>query len=221
MEEAEPLGTNLPRLDVYPITDDRFGWMHVQIAKAVINAGVEILQFREKKKGLRECITVATALRKLTRKKGVTFIVNDRVDLAQAVDADGVHLGQNDMPLHIARKILGEDKIIGISAETIEQAKKGAMKADYLGVGPIFPTSTKKGVGPALGLDSLKKISEAVNIPVVGIGGITLNNVREVIENGAEGIAVISAIAEKKNPYKVTVELLEKVRKAKRSRRRS
>lgn len=211
-----PSTRQFPSVDVYPITDAKFGWTHVELARYVIKAGVEILQFREKKKGIRTCIEIGRKLRRLTNEQDVRLIVNDRVDLAQAIHAEGVHIGQEDMPLQIAREILGKEKIIGVSVETKGQAIVAEENgADYLGVGPLFPTSTKEDAGPTIDLLTLREISRAVEIPIVGIGGIDASNVKKVIENGADGVAVISAIADKKNPQKATRKLLEIVRKAK------
>lgn len=209
-----PSVRQIPRVDVYPITDASFGWTHVELAKQILKAGVEIIQFREKKKGIRSCIEIGRKLRRLTHKRGVTLIVNDRVDLAQAIHADGVHIGQEDMPLPIAREILGDEEIIGVSAETKEQARVAEENgADYLGVGPLFSTSTKEDASAPISLQTLQEISKVVEIPIVGIGGIDASNARKVVKNGADGVAVISAIAKKEDPQKATRRLLETVRK--------
>lgn len=205
----------LPKLGVYPITTDTFDLSHIELAKRITKADIQVLQFREKRKNIRDCIQIGKTLRQLTKKRNVSLIVNDRVDIAQAIDADGVHLGQNDMPLSIARAILGKEKIIGASAETIGQAKEAEDIADYLGVGTVFPTTTKQNAGAPIGLQTLQRISRRVDIPVVGIGGITLQNVKEVIKHGADGVAVISTIAQSRNPFKTTQKLIEKVQLAK------
>ena len=183
--------------DLYIITDQRIshGKSHLEVAEAVLEGGATVLQFRDKEIGDSEAIEVCQKIHKLTRGKGIPFIVNDRVEVAKAVDADGVHLGQEDMSFSSARKILGKEKIIGISVETIEQALKAVEGgADYLGIGPIYPTATKPDAGKALGIARLKEIRESVNIPIVAIGGINENNLEEVLKAGADGVAVISAV---------------------------
>jgi len=183
--------------DLYIITDQRIshGKSHLEVAEAVLEGGVTVLQFRDKEMEYSEAIEVCQKIHKLTKKKGVPFIVNDRVEIVKAVDADGVHLGQEDMSFSSARKILGKEKIIGISVETVEQALKAVEGgADYLGIGPIYPTATKPDAGKALGIARLKEIRESVNIPIVAIGGINENNLEEVLRAGADGVAVISAV---------------------------
>jgi len=183
--------------DLYIITDQRIshGKSHLEVAEAVLEVGVTVLQFRDKEMEDSEAIEVCQKIHQLTKKKGVPFIVNDRVEIVKAVDADGVHLGQEDMSFSSARKILGKEKIIGISVETVEQALKAVEGgADYLGIGPIYPTATKPDAGKALGIARLKEIRESVNIPIVAIGGINENNLEEVLRAGADGVAVISAV---------------------------
>lgn len=183
--------------DLYIITDQRIshGKSHLEVAEAALAGGATVIQFRDKEMKDSEGIVVCREIYKLTKKKGVSFIVNDRVEVVKAVDADGVHLGQEDMSFSSARRILGKEKIIGISVETVEQALKAVEGgADYLGIGPIYPTTTKPDAGKALGIARLKEIRESVNIPIVAIGGINENNLEEVLRAGADGVAVISAI---------------------------
>ena len=183
--------------DLYIITDQRIshGKSHLEVAKAALAGGATVIQFRDKEMKDSEAIVACREIYKLTKKKGVSFIVNDRVEVAKAVDADGVHLGQEDMSFSSARKILGKEKIIGISVETVEQALKAVEGgADYLGVGPIYPTATKLDAGKVLGIARLKEIRESVNIPIVAIGGINENNLEEVLKAGVDGVAVISAV---------------------------
>jgi len=183
--------------DLYIITDQRIshGKSHLEVAEAALMGGVTVVQFRDKEMKDSEAVVACREIYKLTKKKGVSFIVNDRVEVAKAVDADGVHLGQEDMSFSSARKILGKEKIIGISVETVEQALKAVEGgADYLGIGPIYPTATKPNAGKALGIARLKEIRESVNIPIVAIGGINENNLEEVLRAGADGVAVISAV---------------------------
>lgn len=183
--------------ELYIITDQRIshGRSHLEVAEAAIAGGATIIQFRDKEMKDAETIEVCRKIHKLTNGKRIPFIINDRVEVAKAVDAEGVHLGQEDAPLSFARKVLGKDKIIGISVETVEEALKAAEEgADYLGVGPIYPTATKPDAGSALGIFRLKEIKDSVNIPVVAIGGINEDNLDEVLKAGADGVAVISAV---------------------------
>lgn len=183
--------------DLYIITDQRIshGKSHLEVAEAALAGGATVIQFRDKEMKDSEAVVACREIYKLTKKKGVSFIVNDRVEVAKAVDVDGVHLGQEDMSFSSARKILGKEKIIGISVETVEQALKAVEGgADYLGVGPIYPTATKPDAGKALGIARLKEIRESVNIPIVAIGGINENNLEEVLKAGVDGVAVISAV---------------------------
>jgi len=183
--------------DLYIITDQRIshGKSHLEIAEAALAGGATVIQFRDKEMKDSEAVVACREIYKLTKKKDVSFIVNDRVEIVKAVNADGVHLGQEDMSFSSARKILGKEKIIGISVETVEQALKAVEGgADYLGIGPIYPTATKPDAGKALGIARLKEIRESVNIPIVAIGGINENNLEEVLRAGADGVAVISAV---------------------------
>ena len=183
--------------DLYIITDQRIslGRSHLEIAKAALVGGATVIQFRDKEMQDAEAIEVCRKIHQLTQQEGVPFIVNDRVEVAKIVGAEGVHLGQEDMPCCLVRKILGREKIIGVSAKTIEQAQKAVEEgADYLGVGPIYPTTTKPGADKALGVGRLKEIRGSVNIPLVAIGGIKEDNLEEVLKAGADGVAVISAV---------------------------
>ncbi len=198
------------RFDVYFITSSEFGRSHEELAEMVLRAGVGVVQFREKGMSAKQMFEIAKRLRKLTEEYGATFIVNDRVDLALAVDADGVHVGQEDLPAEVVREIF--DGIVGVSAHTVEEAKKAERYADYLGVGPVFATKTKRDAKEPIGLEGLRRIVEAVSVPVVAIGGINRDNVLEVLKTGVSGVAVISAIAGAKNPEEEAKKLLEIVR---------
>lgn len=166
----------------------------VQTIEQAIQGGVTMVQVREKKLSTLEFFQVALTIKSITQKHGVPFIVNDRADIALAADADGLHIGQEDMPLVVARKLLGPNKIIGVSVATLEEAllaqKEGA---DYLGIGAIFPTMTKDDAD-SVSLAELKMIKDKVAIPVVAIGGIHENNIKKVVETGVDGAAVVSAI---------------------------
>lgn len=180
------------------------GYEHLtalQLAREAIAGGVTMIQLREKNAPLRQVLTQGAQLRELCRELGVPFFVNDRVDVAILLDADGVHVGQDDIPGMAARKLLGDDKIIGISAGTIEEAE-WAMEngADYLGVGPIYSTATKQDAGEAIGTALISAISQRWTVPVVGIGGINTENAAVIIEAGAHGVAVVSAITKQHKP---------------------
>lgn len=160
-----------------------------------ILGGVTIVQVREKDVSTREFYNVAKEVKEVTDYYKVPIIINDRLDIAQAIDASGVHLGQKDMHLNIAREILGKDKIIGISVGNVKEALEAQNNgADYLGIGTIFPTGNKKDVDAIIGIDGLSKIKDSISIPSVAIGGINKTNFKDVLKTGIEGISVISAI---------------------------
>lgn len=183
----------------YFITDRRLamkvGVSLLNSVKEAIEGGASVVQYREKELSTRGMIREALEISKLCRSFNTPFIVNDRIDVALAVGADGVHLGKEDTPYEIARKLLGEEKIIGISANSVEDAVMAEeMGADYIGLGPIFPTSTKKDAGSAIGVDVIRKVKKEVGIPIIAIGGINLHNIGDVVEAGADGVAAISAV---------------------------
>lgn len=165
-----------------------------------LKGGVTILQLREKEKTTREYISLAEKVHALTLRYNIPLIIDDRVDVALAIDAEGVHVGQSDMPVHIARGILGKEKIVGATAKTVEQATKAYENgADYLGVGAIYPTTTK--VKTVLtSVDTLKSIVKAVPIPVNAIGGLNVNNIDILKNTGMSGVCVVSAIMKSENP---------------------
>ena len=206
----------LRNIDLYVITDSHFKWNHLEIARYAIEGGVKLIQFREKELSTRKMVEIGEKLRKITEKRAL-LIVNDRIDVALAIGADGVHIGQDDMPLKIARNILG-NKIIGVSARNIQEAKKAEEEgADYLGVGSMFSTYTKGDI-KVIGLNMLKNIRKIVNIPIVAIGGINEKNVGEVIEAGADSAAVVSAIANSNEPAQTVRNLREKIIQIKKKR---
>ena len=184
------------RVGLYVVTADHRGRTHVGMAKAAVSGGAGTIQYREKKASSRAMLETASRLRAITAAAGALLIINDRIDIALAVNADGVHLGQDDMPCRAARELLGDGYIIGISAtnlsEAVEAAKDGA---DYIGLGPIYPTISKDDAAPAMGIEGLEKVVSAVSVPVVAIGGLTADNIGGVVAAGAAGIATISAIA--------------------------
>ncbi len=165
------------------------------VLRSAAAAGATLFQYRNKTASMKAAYAEAMALRKVARELDVTFIVNDRCDLALAVDADGVHLGQGDLPLHLARKVMGPDKLIGISTHHAEQVRAAtAGRPDYLGFGPIFKPASKLDHDPVVGVAALKAIRALTPLPIFAIGGITLDHVSEVMDAGANGIAVIAAI---------------------------
>jgi thiamine-phosphate pyrophosphorylase len=164
-----------------------------------ILGGATVVQLREKNLSTLEFYEIALKVKEITSKYNVSLIINDRIDIALACDADGIHIGQSDMPLDIARRIVGHNKIIGVSTRTIVEAKEAEDKgANYIGVGAIFPTGSKDDA-VTIGLEELRQIRDNVKIPIVAIGGINEENCRAVIANGADGIAVISAILGKED----------------------
>ncbi|WP_227934994.1 thiamine phosphate synthase [Alkalihalobacillus deserti] len=181
---------------LYAITGEEFhqGRDLIEVMEQAIRGGVDIIQLRDKSSSKREVLKKAKALRELTRKYGVTFIVNDHIDVALAVDADGIHIGQDDLPLAEARKIVG-DKIIGISTHKLEEALEAeAGGADYIGVGPIFHTNSKVDVVDPVTTAYVKQVADEITIPFVAIGGIKLHNVDQVLQAGATRICMISEI---------------------------
>lgn len=159
-----------------------------------LGAGIRWVQFREKEKSRMNIYEESLKIRNITRQYNAIFIVNDHTDIAFVVNAEGVHLGQDDLPIVEARKILGKNKIIGLSTHNIEQAINAEKDgADYIGFGPIFPTQTKNAGDPR-GIDMLREVKTRVNIPVVAIGGINHENVKSVLETGVDAVAVASAI---------------------------
>lgn len=187
-----------------------------EIVREGIRGGVTIVQLREKLACTREFLDQAFALRKITRESRIPLIINDRVDIALACDAEGVHLGQEDMPCALARRIVGNRMIIGVSVRTPDEAVEAqAAGADYLGAGPVYSTATKTDSQAPIGLPGLREIRRAASIPVVGIGGISAANAREVIRCGAEGIAVVSAIVSSRDPASAALELRSSIMEGK------
>ena len=188
---------------LYLVTDRSLsrGRSTLEIVRAGVAGGVTCVQLREKNCTTLEFIREALSVRDFLYGKRVPLIINDRLDVAMAVAADGVHLGQSDMPLKMAREIVGTDLLIGISAESLEDAIEAAEGgADYVGVSPIYDTPTKTDTAPALGLSGLQAIRRAVDIPLVGIGGLNVDNAASVIDSGADGVAVVSAIVSADDP---------------------
>ncbi|NPV52682.1 MAG: thiamine phosphate synthase [Firmicutes bacterium] len=205
--------------DLYVVTDRKLahGRSHEVVASAAVAGGARVIQLRDKEMTTRELIDTGLRLKEIVHRAGGILIINDRVDVALAIDADGVHLGQEDMPPRLGRKMLGREKVIGVSVSTVEEAISAEKDgADYLGASAIFATPTKIDAAP-IGIEGLRRICESVRIPVVAIGGMNKGNVEQVIRAGAAGIAVVSAVVSAPDVSAAALELLQEVRRVKAS----
>jgi thiamine-phosphate pyrophosphorylase len=185
-----------------------------EVVAAALDGGIDVVQVREKHASAREQLRIAREVRGPTREAGVPLVVNDRVDVARAADADGVHLGDDDLPVADARDQLGADAVVGRSVSTPEGAREAeAAGADYLGVGAVFHTASKDvdDDEQAIGLERVRAVAAATDLPFVGVGGITADNAADVVRAGADGVAVISAITGAEDPAAATRELSEAV----------
>ena len=194
----------------YAIIDTQFlaGRSHREMASALIGGGARVVQLRDKALSKSQLLAVAHELKKLCVEHDVLFIVNDHLELALAADADGLHLGQEDLPISIARRLLPIDKILGCSVTTVEEAATAQSEgADYIAAGAIYPTTTKEGV-TVIGLEGLRLIKKAVKLPLVAIGGITLDKVAEVISAGADSVAIIRAIHQAESPEETARQII-------------
>jgi thiamine-phosphate pyrophosphorylase len=181
---------------------------------AALSAGVRLFQYRNKSGTKRSVYEASLPLARIAREANALFLVNDHADIASAVDADGVHLGQDDLPIEQARKVLGKGKLIGISTHSPEQAREAERSgADYIGFGPIFQTSTKNA-GEAQGLQNLSLVKQSVSVPVIAIGGVNQANVGAAIDAGADGVAVISSVLSASDIKQAAEELLRIVRES-------
>lgn len=202
---------------LYLCTDRDLMWADTveDAVRQALLGGVTMVQLREKNCSAKEFFETAQRVKKITDQAGVPLIINDRVDIALAVDADGVHVGQSDIPAAEARRLLGPDKIVGVSARTVEQAKQAeADGADYLGVGAMFVTGTKQDA-KVTSKEELKRIRAAVAIPIVAIGGIKADNVEELKGTGIDGVAVVSAVIVAENIASAAEELAGRVKELK------
>jgi thiamine-phosphate pyrophosphorylase len=173
----------------------------LDLVRAAIQGGATVIQLREKTATTREMIELGIALHQITYDADVPLIVNDRLDVALAIGAEGLHVGVDDMPVAMARQLMGADRILGFSPETVQGAEQGERDgADYLGIGDVYGTPSKADAGQPIGLDGLARVVEAVSIPVVAIGGITADNAPETIRAGVQGVAVISAVIGARDP---------------------
>lgn len=199
---------------LYAITGEQFHPNRplVEVMEEAIRGGADFIQLRDKNSSKKEVYEKALQLRELTKKYDVPFVINDYVDVALAVDADGVHLGQDDLPLQVARKILGPNKIIGISTHRIEEAREAQQNgADYIGVGPIFPTKSKVDVVDPVTTKYIEEVVKEITIPFVAIGGIKLHNVDQVLRAGATRICAISEIVGSENVTQTCEQFIQKI----------
>lgn len=184
----------MPKL--YTITDCQMSnCTHEEIVQKLLAGGACLIQLRDKDASAKELLDGARKCLPLTRAAGATLIINDRVDVALTADADGVHLGQDDLQVEDAREILGEEKIIGVSTHSLEQFRAALeTSANYIAIGPVFPTKTKENPSPVVGLELIREAKKLADRPIVAIGGITVERATEVIAAGADSVAVISAL---------------------------
>lgn len=208
-KEEQRLNADKKSMLLYAVTDRT--WLgdkklEDEVEK-VLKAGATFIQLREKNSSFNEFLEIAKKIKAVTDKYKVPFVINDNIEVAKAVNADGVHIGQSDMEAKRARSILGDEKIIGISAGSVQEAVTAERNgADYIGVGAVFHTDTKKDATD-MTMDVLKNITASVHIPVVAIGGINKDNIMQLKGTGVDGVAVISAIFAKKDVYQATKEL--------------
>jgi len=202
-------------IDFYLVTDSGLSKKGtLSDVQEAVAAGCRIVQYREKNKSTKEMVAEASQIKSICGADAI-FLVNDRIDVALAVDADGVHIGQEDMPIDIARAILGADKIIGLTVHNISEAIEAERSgADYVGLSPIFDTATKSDAGTGIGTERIKDVKNAINIPVVAIGGINKQNCRSVIENGADSLVAISAVVCSDDVKRETQELIAVIKSA-------
>jgi thiamine-phosphate pyrophosphorylase len=178
---------------------------HAELARMAVRGGADTIQFRQKHGGIQNILIEARKVAQVCRDASIPLVVDDRVDVTQAIGATGVHLGQNDFPVDAARSILGSDALIGATATKTEQVVEAyEMGADYIGFGPVFPTTSKRNPKSVKGPEGVRDASDAVPIPLIAIGGITHDRVRIALEAGAHGVAVLSAICTAKNPERAT-----------------
>ncbi len=202
-------------LDLILITDRKVcGKKLTDIIEHAIEGGVGTVQLREKDLSTGDLYSLAKEIREITERKGANLIINDRVDIATAVDADGVHLGWQSLEIDIVRRMIGRDKIIGFSAHSLEEAERAESSgADYVSISPVFDTVNKDYFIKPLGVGEIGRVKEEVNIPVIALGGINESNVSSVIKNGADGIAVISAILLSDSPEQTAAGICREIKK--------
>lgn len=205
--------------DVYLVMDlEGYGnFSAIELAKEALDGGVRVLQIREKKLGDPEFLRLAAPIQQLCQERNAVFIINDRLTLAVEMKADGLHLGQDDLPEGNVRERIGEEMILGISASSVDEARKGMEHgADYLGVGSIYPTHSKSDAGDAVTPSLITDIRRLTDLPIVGIGGIQLGLAAPVIQAGGDAVAVISAVCHAESPKLAASALVQEVRENKR-----
>ncbi len=206
----------LELIDFYLVTDSSLSKKGtLSDVEDAVAAGCRIVQYREKSRSTKDMIFEAVQIKNLCGSKAI-FLVNDRVDVAMAVDADGVHIGQDDMPIATARALLGKDKIIGLTVHNVEEAQEAEKSgADYVGLSPIFDTTTKNDAGNGIGPESIRVVKDAISIPVVAIGGINKQNCKSVIKDGADSLVAISAVLCSEDVKKETQDFIDIIKNTK------
>ncbi|WP_406656806.1 thiamine phosphate synthase [Methanolobus sp. ZRKC2] len=209
-------GSLLEVIDFYLVTDSGLSKKGtLSDVENAVAAGCRIVQYREKSGSTKDMILEAAQIKTLCGNEAI-FLVNDRVDVALAVDADGVHIGQDDMSIDMARQLMGPDKIIGLSVSNVEEALDAERSgADYVGLGPIFDTATKKDAGDGIGPESIRFVKNSVNIPVVAIGGINKENCTSVVRGGADSLVAISAVVCSDDVKRETKSFIDTIRRVK------
>ncbi|AKB81115.1 Thiamin-phosphate pyrophosphorylase [Methanosarcina barkeri 3] len=209
----------LKEIDFYLVTDSGLSKKGtLSDVREAVESGCRIVQYREKDKSTKEMVEEASEIKRICSTRAI-LLVNDRIDVALAVDADGVHIGQDDMPVEIARKLLG-DKIIGLSVNDREEAVLAEkLGADYIGLGPIFDTATKKDAGDGIGPLKIREVKDAVKIPVVAIGGINKENCESIIQNGADSLVAISAVVCSDDVKRETEYFIDMIRRTKKHKK--
>ncbi len=200
----------LNNIDFYFVTDSGLSKNGtLSDVENAVKAGCKIVQYREKIKSTNEMIEEAEQIKRLCKNRAI-FLVNDRVDVALAVDADGVHIGQDDMPFRITRKLLGDEKIIGLTVHNVEESVEAEnIGADYIGLSPIFETATKEDAGRGCGISMIEKVKKCIKLPIAAIGGINKENTGEVIASGADSAVAISAVVCKDDVYSEVVDFIK------------
>lgn len=202
-------------IGIYAITDSECAnnKNFLTYCEELLQGGAKIIQYREKSRDMKKLFKEAKELRELTQKYNAIFIVNDHLDIALLVDADGIHIGQDDLPISEVRKVLGKNKIIGISTHNLQEAEDAVKNgADYIGVGPIFHTDTKKDAGNPLTLKFLEEVEANITLPYTVIGGIKEHNLDEVLSRGAKSVCLISELICNKNTFEITKRINEKIK---------
>ena len=213
MKLAEHLLENIRVRSLYVITDSRAqrGRSHLEVLAQALEGGADLVQLRDKDVSRDDLIAIGKGLKPLCKKWGALLIVNDRLEVAEAIDADGVHIGQGDIPIEVARSLLGKKRVLGVSTHTLDQALTAeAAGADYIGVGPIFQTPTKPDA-PPVGIRLISQVKGKIRIPFVAIGGINLSTLDSVLEAGAESVAVVRAVVAQEDIRSAARRLKEKL----------